>query len=150
MRIMLRISGLDRKRTMAKEAKLASFEWLDRRVAAPGPYMTLVRSEADFLAALKHLGAVPRGAWVGELPMRATCHYLTGKDDERCCIVAVNFAEDNTGIEIAGLLVHEAVHIVQEYFEGIGERNPAREQQAYAVQMVSQELMWEYRRQTQG
>lgn len=128
--------------------KKASFSWCDRHVALPGPYVTLVRSEADFLAAVADCKAPVTSAWVGPLPARATCHYLRNPEGELCCIVAVNFAADNTGIEIAGLLVHEAVHISQEYFERLGEREQGREQQAYAIQMISQELMWEYNRQT--
>lgn len=79
----------------------------------------------------------------------AVCTTLThDKTDELCAIVSVSKAsqESCNAIEMAGLLVHEAVHVWQEYAKWIGEHSPATEQEAYAVQGISQELMAEYAR----
>jgi hypothetical protein len=51
---------------------------------------------------------------------------------------------------VAGLLVHEAVHIWQEHCERIGEDSPGRETEAYSIQWISQQLFWEYVRQVSG
>lgn len=123
-----------------------SFKWLDRRTAHPGPYLTLVRSEADYLKAMKHCKASPIDGWIKTPHADATCHNLNHPDGNRCAIVAIRVTRQ-TPVEIAGLLVHEAVHIVQDYFACIGEHTPGNEQQAYAVQGVAQELMAEYARQ---
>jgi hypothetical protein len=123
-----------------------SFKWLDRRTAHPGPYLTLVRSEADYIKALKHCKATPIDTWIKTPHANATCHNLNHADGSRCSIVAIRVTTQ-TPIEIAGLLVHESVHIVQDYFDYIGEHTPGREQQAYATQGISQELMTEYARQ---
>lgn len=122
------------------------FKWLDRRTAAPGPYLTLVRSEADYLKAIKHCKAKPIHDWIKTPQADATAHFLDHPDGGRCVIVAIRVT-GQSAIEIAGLLVHEAVHIVQDYFARIGEHSPASEQQAYAIQGVAQELMAEYARQ---
>lgn len=124
-----------------------TFKWLDRRTAAPGPYLTLVRSDADYLRALRTLGVKSANDWIKTSHADATAHYLDNKDGQRCVIVAIRVTEKRTPIEIAGLLVHEAVHVVQDYFAWIGEHTPGSEQQAYAIQAVSQELMAEYARQ---
>jgi hypothetical protein len=123
------------------------FLWLDRTVAPLAPYVTLVRTERDYLKAMKTCGIVNPDKWVSDENGGATVHYLADLKGKKCCIVAISVSKDGTPIEIAALLVHEAVHVVQNYFEDISERNPAKEQMAYAVQYMSQTLMTEYERQ---
>lgn len=125
-------------------------KWLDRRIAKPGPYLCLCLSEAEFIEALKHLK--PKGVpenWVSP-GANATVHQFDNADGDLVCVVCLQpreHKEDNyTGVEIAGLLVHEAVHVWQLYAESIGERNPGSEQEAYAIQGIAQELMAEYAR----
>lgn len=132
--------------TKAK-TKHEPYRWLDRTVARPAPFVTLVRSEEAFLDAMQHCNVAPvdAGPWVSK-DGSACCHYLDHKSDGTCVIVAISVTNE-TPIQIACLLVHEAVHIVQHYFEEINEKHPASEQEAYAVQIMSQTLMEEYLRQ---
>lgn len=120
--------------------------WLDRRIACPGPNMALVLSQEEFDAALKHLG-VPAGIpWISNDHSDATAHVLDRSGGGTAVVVGLRVDEGRSAIEIAGLLVHESVHIWQRYAESIGERNPGDEQEAYAIQAISQELMAEYAR----
>lgn len=68
------------------------------------------------------------------------------RDGEAVCIVCLSGTEGRSGVEIAGMLIHEAVHIWQQYCEDIGERHPGDEQEAYAIQAIAQELLAEYAR----
>lgn len=70
----------------------------------------------------------------------------TSCDTDFHILVALNFEEARTRSvnQIRAVLVHEAVHVAQKIFEGIGELNPAHESQAYLVQAVSLFLMNEY------
>lgn len=121
------------------------YRWLDRRVAAPGPYLTLCLTEAEFHDALRRLKLHERPTFVRP-SADATTHYLTKDNREQACIVCLRGWEKRDSIEIAGLLVHEAVHVWQVYCERIGEEQPGVEQEAYAIQAIAQELMAEFRR----
>ena len=123
---------------------MSKVKWLDRRISAPGPYLALVTSNAEYNAALKHVNAKAVDDWIKSPQAHATTHLLDNPDRGLICIVAINAAPERTAIEVAGLLVHEAVHVVQEHFKWIGEYNPAPEQQAYAIQCVAQELLQAY------
>ena len=120
--------------------------WLDRRVAAPGPYLTLVTSQDEFDAALRHF-KMPLGTpYLSSARADATVHLFDNRRGESVAVVALGDTTGRSSVEIAGLLVHEAVHIWQAHRENIGETHPGREQEAYAVQGIAQELMAEYAR----
>lgn len=125
--------------------KKQSFKWLGRRTAKPGPYLTLCLSEEELRAASKGLTDE-----VLPFPMSgALCSTFTKKQtNELCAIVSLSVvAQTNrNAIEMAGLLIHEAVHVWQAYAEHMGEVRPGDEQEAYAIQGISQELLAEYAR----
>ena len=121
--------------------------WLDRRVAAPGPYLTLVTSQDEFDAALRHFKMQPGTPYLSSARADATVHFFfDNRRGESVAVVALGDTTGRSSVEIAGLLVHEAVHIWQTHRENIGETHPGREQEAYAVQGIAQELMAEYAR----
>jgi hypothetical protein len=120
--------------------------WLDRRIAAPGPYLTLCLSEAEYEAAMRDLKCKHYGAWISTPQASATTHHLSNHDGNLCAVVCMNDYAGRNPVEVAGLLVHEAVHVWQEYCDWYGEKTPGREQEAYAVQTIAQELMAEFAR----
>ncbi len=117
--------------------------WLDRRIAAAGPYLALCLSEDEFRAAVAHLKSPDIPRWCSK---GATTHTFDHEDGGVVCIVCLRDYEDRKPVEVAGLLVHEAVHVWQKYAEDIGERYEGAEQEAYAIQCISQELMAEFAR----
>jgi hypothetical protein len=119
-------------------------KWLDRRIACPGPYLALCLSEGEYHAALKHLGTRAIDDWIKTDHADATVHFCESKAGQQAAIVCVQVGQDRTPIEIAGILIHESVHIWQRYCEIIGESNPGKEQEAYGIQSISQELLTEY------
>ena len=120
--------------------------WLGRRVAAPGPCLTLVTSQDEFDAVLRHF-KMPLGTpYMSSARADATAHFFDDQRGDSVAVVALGDTTGRSGVEIAGLLVHEAVHIWQTHRENIGETHPGREQEAYAVQGIAQELMAEYAR----
>jgi hypothetical protein len=125
--------------------KRARTKWLDRRIAAPGPYLCLCLSEPEFKAAVAHLKAPADLQWVSNPQSDATAHTFESPGG-LTVVVCLRRAEGRNPVEVAGLLVHEAVHAWQAYAEHIGERNPGIEQEAYAIQSIAQELMAEFAR----
>jgi hypothetical protein len=119
-------------------------KWLDRRIAAPGPYLALCLSEAEYLAAAKHLGVRDPGPWIKNERSHATANFFSFPDKPTAVIVSMRDWQGREPVEVAGLLIHEAVHIWQRYTDDIGEHNPGSEQEAYAVQSIAQELMAEF------
>lgn len=126
--------------------KKQKYRWLNRRIAHPGPYLTLCLSEKEFEHAIKHLKIKEHFSWIRTPQADATAHHFSNPDGHSACVVCLRNYEGRDPVEVAGLLIHEAVHVWQEYCEWIGEQNPAREQEAYAIQAISQELLAEFAR----
>lgn len=125
------------------QAMQAKTKWLDRRVAAQGPFLCLCLSQQELNAATRHLNT-PSLEWLNR-GANATTHFFDN-DGRVTAAVCLGAVDGKDGQQIAALLVHEAVHVWQAYAESIGEHNPAKEQEAYAIQCISQELMTEYAR----
>ena len=117
--------------------------WLKRNVAAQGPVLCLCLSQKELDAVTLNLNT-PSLEWLNR-GSDATTHYFDS-DGKLSAVVCLGDVKGKVGQVIAALLVHEAVHVWQAYAESIGERNPAKEQEAYAIQCISQELMTEYAR----
>ena len=117
--------------------------WLDRRIGRPGPYITLCLSEAEYNKVARRLGVATAG-WLNP-NAHATMHsFYVPKG--LCCVVCLGDTSGRSGVEVAGLLIHEAVHVWQCWCEDVGESRPGDEQEAYGIQAVAQELLAEYSR----
>ena len=128
-----------------------ALKWLSRRLI-DGPYMVLVLSEKDYHKAMTAF-KVPqhsRGPWIASDSSDATTHVLQNQGKGLGCIVALRTREGLSGTQIAALLVHEAVHIFQEWCAVYGEKSPSSEFEAYSIQSISQELMDSYAEQAIG
>jgi hypothetical protein len=86
------------------------------------------------------------GQWISTAQANATTHHLNNKDENLCAVICLSNYAGCDPVEVAGILVHEAVHVWQEYCDFYGEDKPGREQEAYAVQWISQTLMEEFAR----
>lgn len=120
--------------------------WLDRRIALPGPFLALCLSEDEYRSATRHLGIDSPGRWIRNDHSHATAHTFRKPGRPLAVVVTLNEWQGRDPIEVAGLLIHEAVHIWQQYAEDMGEESPGDEQEAYAIQAIAQELMAEFAR----
>ena len=130
-------------------AKKQEYKWLDRRVAKPGSYLALCLTKEELQDAYR--GLTPEYLEFPESGATAFS-FRHARTNETCSIVALSDSAQKSlnSIEIAGMLVHEAVHVWQYYAEKMGEMKPGDEQEAYAIQAISQELLAEYARRING
>lgn len=123
-------------------------EWLDRSIGVSPVFYCLCVTRDQFRAAVKHLNVPMLGdkSFFATDRGNATTHFFTKTDKTECAIVTIDIdvAKHSDPIETFGLLVHEAVHIVQHGFELIGERQPGIEIEAYAIQWIAQQLLASY------
>lgn len=120
--------------------------WCNRAIMQLHAYFALCLDEASFHAELKKL-EIPQKSWPPFLATpqaNATCHEFDSKDGTNSFIVCIEERKDIDAIQVASLLVHEAVHIWQSYCNHIGERSPSIEFEAYSIQWLSQQLMYSF------
>ncbi len=124
-------------------------EWLNRELHVLSSYYALCTSEKMFHKELRRLGVKKhqRPDFLSTRSANATAHFFD-IDGKVCCIVCLGDISKRDVVEVYGVLIHEAVHIWQQHAEDIGEKNPASEEEAYAVQRIAQSLIAEYMRQT--
>jgi hypothetical protein len=119
--------------------------WLENSLIT-GPYLALVINEKQFHKAMNHckIPIKDRGNWIPNDHSDATCYTLENPDGKMCCIVAIRVKKKQDPNEIIGLLIHESVHVWQQFCERIGESNPSSEFEAYSIQAISQSLIVAY------
>lgn len=120
-------------------------EWVDRALIV-GPYIALVLNEKQFHKAMNHcqIKTSKHGDWIKTPHSDATVHFLENPKGEQCCIVALRVKKKTDPTSIVGLLVHESVHIWQQFKRRIGEHEPSDEFEAYSIQTISQRLIESY------
>lgn len=117
----------------------SNFKWCDNSLIY-GPFFCLCLSEKEYKKQVKRLGINAPNNWLNE-NANATVHYLTNQECKLCCIVCLGDYTNRNLHEIYGLLIHESVHIWQQFKEWIGEKEPSREFEAYCIQAIAQELI---------
>lgn len=118
--------------------------WLDRGLVN-GPHLMLCLNKKDYLRQVKSMGVhQPRDFPTGKTA--ASMHGMRDKEGAMACIVCLPQAvgENWEPVQVAALLVHEAVHVWQAFVEDIGESDPSDEFMAYSIQSISQRLMYSY------
>ena len=119
--------------------------WLDR-ATVHAPYMVLCLNEREYLAAAKHCKIKnPAHHWLGR-ECNGACTHTWASDDRLACIVCLDPRPGLDGIDVCGILAHEAVHVFQQLCDSIGESRPSVEFEAYSIGRIAERLMREYAR----
>jgi hypothetical protein len=117
--------------------------WIDNILIRASTFIGLCTSQKQFDNTLKALEQQPR-AWIKTAHSDATTHFTQDQKGRNITIVCIRTSDSVEPIQLAAMLVHEAVHIFQWYCAHIGEQYPSDEFEAYSIQSISQELMYTY------
>lgn len=123
----------------------SKMKWINRDFQPPPPYVCLVKDAKTFRRQCIRVGCK-------EIPLypdtsAARTWFMHNGTGGLCAFVCLNMAKikGHNRTEVYCLLVHEAVHVCQEWMDDIGEDKPGKEQEAYAIQWISAKLInaWE-------
>jgi hypothetical protein len=117
-------------------------KWLDRDWIR-GDYLGVCITEEAWEKQMKKMGIKYPDHFLSQ-DANATTHFLINSNGKRATIVCIRHDPSRTGVQIAALLAHEAVHVFQRYCDYIGEDQPSKEFEAYCVQNIFQELAQGY------
>jgi len=122
--------------------------WCDRTLLTSSCHFALCTTDKAFQRELRRLKVDQDVTFMKNAHSAATTHIfeceVAGRK-KHCAIVCMPVPpSDRTGIQIAALLVHEAMHIWRCVRHDLGEHDPSSELEAYAMQNISQELMQAY------
>jgi hypothetical protein len=113
--------------------------------------LALCVSEEQYLRELRRLDVKAYGEYMPGIGTNACVHYFvndkTGITRAFVCVNRERLSEKDP-IAVAGVIVHEAVHVWQEICSDIGEKNPGAEFEAYSIQRIAEQLMRSYVEQT--
>lgn len=124
-----------------------SATWLERALISHPHYIALCLRPKDFERELKKL-KVPkseRPPYHSRPGVDCTVWTIEAKGGKVCSFVNLGPCKGRSREEVYGLLVHEAVHLWQQWRDHAGERAPSIEFEAYAVQALAQNLMQAYK-----
>lgn len=129
---------------MSKRPKPKKGKWL-RRDIITGPCVKLILSEREFKREMRRLG-YPDAEFLGN--GHARTHSFTHKGEPVSIVcLGMNATKSYTMTAIAGVLVHEAMHVWRAFCKFIGEDEPSDEFEAYSVQHIAQQLIHSFREQ---
>ncbi|OZI23734.1 hypothetical protein CAL26_09900 [Bordetella genomosp. 9] len=105
--------------------------------------------ERTYLAELRRLRVEEAPEhWTGGAA--AAVHFFEVSDGDTLAIMVLDAAgaasSGSDGIDIAALMCHEAVHVMQECRRWMNEKEPGKEWEAYTVQLVASRFMEAYAR----
>lgn len=113
-------------------------------------YVGFTASQAEYDAKMQRLKVDDPSPWITGAHSHATTHFLTNRD-MLTIIVCIQRDRRRSIEQVASLLAHEALHVVQameEQFYPSGRFD--HESAAYLLQYLTQQFLYEYRKPGKG
>lgn len=120
--------------------------WCDTTLVDSPIQVALCMSEKQYKKEMKRAGIENYSPFLLNEHVNATVHFYTDKEVRYLAVVCIGDTKGRQYETVAGLIIHESVHVWQRAKRHLGEHEPSDEFEAYAVQRISQGLLMEYRR----
>lgn len=117
--------------------------WISKEIGIPLMNWCLCVSEDAYKIAHKQLWKEGKRIPYKYPDSGAECQFVFTEGKLTDCVVIL--IERGDSIDNAASLVHEAVHIWQEFCNSIGEEKPSSEFEAYTIQYIATRLFHAYR-----
>jgi len=123
-------------------------DWLDRTLTVCAYWYCLCVSEREFFAEIERLEVESKDRpfyFIGPNGLATTHHWIQNGKPVAIVCLDLETSLRYEPVQVASLLVHEAVHIWQRHAAYIGSHNDhGDEEEAYAIQNIAQALMENY------
>lgn len=122
------------------------YTWLSRSLVELQMHYCLVLSNHEYAAAVREIEgpAAHVGYWLKDETADANVNWAKSPEGAHHAIVALRVKPDATGVDIAGCICHEAVHVFQEHCRLVGEEKPSDEYAAWSIEHIARSLMQDY------
>ncbi len=121
------------KEIVAKRKPIECVHW--PHMGPWGFYVGFTTSRKAFKREVKRLCKDYDFPFVGK-GAGGTTHSLYNPKGELCCIITIDISSKPSAASLAGMIAHEAMHVVQRLWELVGETRPGQEAEAYLIQYI--------------
>lgn len=122
-------------------------KWLDNTLIV-GPFLCLIKTKEELISLYERgdLDIPDPLPFDFSSEMACTLTFDQNNGEQPIAAVCVGDFSKHNNSEIAGLIAHEASHVIDAYFEYIGEKTPSSEFKAYSIQTTVEKLMKDLKR----
>ena len=119
-------------------------KWLDRTLIN-GPFICLCKTSEELQKVYEQFNIDYSAS---DFPSEGSAHTLhfEAECNEPCTVVSIGEVGTRNEAEIGAMLTHEASHVLDVFFQYIGEKEPSSEFKAYSLQAITEKLLTDYKR----
>ena len=123
-----------------------STRWHNQALIKGCAQYALCTTQAEFDALLVKLKQPPEKFLAGNEQALSCTYEKPGRSKRPCVVVCVDASKKQSLEKYYSTLIHESVHVWQEFREYIGEDKPSTEFEAYSIERIAYNLMMEFKK----
>jgi len=124
-------------------------KWHNQSLLRNSVKYALATNQAEFDELLKYLKQQPEACLPNKEQALTHSFERPGKHKTPFVVVCLDITRKQPDEKYIATLIHESVHVWQEFCEYIGEEKPSAEFEAYSIEQIAYNLLMDYRRRIQ-